>query len=154
MFPHLHQNTLVWWHWLSSWFLHSFLHFQMSCNPKSGLQGKDCHSFQKMKNWLLSKSKSIGLTPLICISVEPAVTQNCVPLLQTKVMYSYITILSVFLIMGTFGEKYVHSFLANPCISEKPNVYKFDSLYQPLTLYYPQLYSTNGFLFRLYQTFK
>ena len=99
----------------------------------------------------------IGLTPLIAliyISVEPAVTQNCVPLLQTKVMYSYITILSVFLIMGTFGEKYVHSFLANPCISEKPNVYKFDSLYQPLTLYYPQLYSTNGFLFRLYQTFK
>ena len=58
----------------------------MSCNPKSGLLGKDCHSFQKMQNWLVGKTKSIGLTPLIAliyISVDPAVTQNCVPQLQT-----------------------------------------------------------------------
>jgi len=38
------------------------------------------------------------------------------------VMYSYFTILSVFLIMGTFGKEYAHPNSANPCISEKSKI--------------------------------
>ena len=42
-------------------------------------------------------------------------------------MYTYFTILSVFLIMGTLGE-YAHSNLANPCNSEKSKVRNFKKL--------------------------
>ena len=44
-------------------------------------------------------------------------------------MCSYFTILSVFLIMGTFGKEYDHSNLVNPCNSEKSKVHNFKKLY-------------------------
>ena len=43
-------------------------------------------------------------------------------------MYSYFPILSVFLIMGTFGKEYDHSNLVNPCNSEKSKVCTFKKL--------------------------
>ena len=48
--------------------------------------------------------------------------------LHDKVMYSYFTILSVFLILGTFGKKYARPNLANPCNSEKSKVCIFKKL--------------------------
>ena len=48
--------------------------------------------------------------------------------LHDKVMCSYFTILSVFLIMGTFGKEYDHSNLVNPCNFEKSKVCIFKKL--------------------------